>query len=272
MRKYWQQLLHTGKPTDAALAELGLTPLPFITRTTYAGWADGHTLPPAVWYDNLAANLVAPQGWAVIDHEDWGNATQAERLATAGMFATVYREIKARRPEVKFGFYGYAPKRDLFRAKMLPGNASYKEWQAENDDMAAMAAVVDGFFPTIYYFYNTAVNGVNANVGVEDYFRENLREARRIRDAYGDPNRPVFPYVWWKCHAHDADDLDPEAWQPMVEISFSEADGCVLWGGWQNTWDGSASWWLSFKNRLPRKYPAGSFVRATAAGGVHVSA
>jgi hypothetical protein len=264
---YWYQLLQADKPSAEQIQSHGLTSLPFISRTTYAGWSDGHELPPTAWYENLAANLVAPHGWAVIDHEDWPMTTQAERLATAQKFATMFLQVKAHRPDVKFGFYGYAPKRDLFRARTLPGHPDYIAWQAENDDMAAMAAVVDAFFPTLYYFYNVAVNGVNANLGVQDYYRENIRETKRLRDTYGDANRPIWPYIWWKAHAHEEDDLDDAAWLPMIEISFAGTNGCVLWGGWQRTWAEFVPKWNQFIARLPKRVQAGHYSRPTKAAG-----
>src|SRR5687768_6822545 len=117
MRRYWQQLIHTDRPSDAELAKLSLLPLPFIRRDTYDGWTDAMEPPPNEWLDDLAATLVAPQGWAAIDHEDWPQDTQANRLLAADKFVTLYEGMKSRRPEVNFGFYAYAPKRDFFRAR-----------------------------------------------------------------------------------------------------------------------------------------------------------
>lgn len=267
MPMVWHQLFQTDRPSDEALRSLSLTAMPLISRRTYAGWDDGSTLPPRAWYENLRTTLQAPYGWAVINHEDWAMTTQAERRDTAAKFAAVYTEAKKSRPEVKFGFYGFAPRRDLYRARMLPGHVDYKAWQSENDDMAAMAAVVDGFFPSIYYFYNVAVDGASANTGVADYYRENIREAARLRDTYGDRTRPIYPYIWWKAQAHDTDLLDDAAWIPMIEIAFAESDGCVLWGGSQESWSAMSAPWRTFRARLSKRTGAGMCMQMTAAAG-----
>lgn len=265
-RHIWQQLLHTGKPSTAELVALGMEPIPFIQRNTYAGWIDPEEPPPTTWLDNFAAGVVAPYGWIVVDHEHWLQDTQANRLASADKFVTFYEGMKSRRPEISIGFYSYVPKRDFFRARTLPGHADYIAWQTENNDMAAMAAVVDGFFPSIYHFYNVAVNGVDANLGVEDYYRENIRECKRMRDTYGATDRPIYPYIWWRAHSHEGF-LDMAAWEPMVEIALAQADGCILWGGFQEDWDPTQEWWPAFLARLPQLAVAGRSVRPTSAAG-----
>jgi hypothetical protein len=263
----WHQLLQVDRPTTAQFAGMGVKHLPFIDRLTYAGWTDPLVQAPEAWLDNMASTLVAPYGWAGVDHEGWPHSTQAERLATSALFAVFHNNLRTWRPDVRFVHYGYAPKRDLFRAKTLPGHPDYIAWQAENDDMAEMAAVVDGFAPSIYYFYNEEQHGVGINAGVEDYYRENIREAKRLRDTYGDPTRPIYPYIWWKAHSAETEDLDPAAWNPMVDISLSEADGCILWGGFQNAWSDSNAWWKYFRGALPRRHRAGVAGRVSQAAG-----
>lgn len=265
-RHIWQQLLHTGKPTTAELLTMGLEPIPFVQRNTHAGWTDPDELPDEAWLDNFAEDTVAPYGWIAVDHENWLQDTQANRLASADKFVDFYNGMKSRRPDINIAFYSYVPKRDFFRARTLPGHADYIAWQAENDDMAAMAAVVDGFLPSIYHFYNVEVNGVDANLGVVDYYQENIRECKRMRDTYGDSNRPIYPYIWWRAHSHEGL-LDMAAWEPMVEIALAQADGCILWGGFQEQWDPTQEWWQAFLDRLPQLVTAGSAVRIAGAAG-----
>ena len=264
---YWQQLLQTGKPTAAQFEGMGLHPLPFIQRTTYQGWTDGTDVPPEAWYENMAANLVAPYGWAMVDQEDWPMDTQENRLASSAKFVTLFNGLKAHRPELKWGFYGMMPKRDLFRAREGVGDPTYIEWQAENDDLAAMAAVVDGFFPSIYFFYNIDQNGAAANDGVEEYLVENIREAKRLRDTYGDPTRPIYPYIWWMRTPTGVGFLDDVAWIPMMEHAFALTNGCVIWGGFQEAWDDTAGWWQKFRARLPKRVQAGHYSQAKSAAG-----
>ena len=279
MRRYFHDLSHVGRPTDAVLRNTyGLWPLPLTRRDTFAGWTDGMTTPPEVWYDNAAAALNPPDGWVAIDHEDWPQTTQDDRLLAADKFVTLYTGLKSRRPDLNFAFYGYCPKKDVYKAITLPGHPSYIEWQKENDDMAAMAAVVDGFLPSIYWFYDTATNGPGANNSVLDYFEQNLAEARRLCRTYGDPNRPIFPYIWWRRNDNTAL-VDPEVWSLMIDVAFSQADGCILWGGWEylnsptNTvagnanWDDTAPWWSTFRSKMPKTKLAGAGAVRTRAGG-----
>jgi hypothetical protein len=256
-------------------AQYGLKPLYLTVRTSYAGWDDGSGLPTSTWYDNAAADLDPDDGWVLIDHETWPNTTQAERLATATKFATVYSEMKTRRPDLNFGFYGYVAKRDLFRATKAIDHADYLAWQAENDDMAEMAAAVDGFFPTIYFFYTIATDGEIAIADAALYYQRNLEETARLRTTYGDADRPIYPYIHWR-RTDDADILDASVWSDMVDAAFSYADGCVLWGGWDSdeqapaAWADDAegqAWWLTFTGKLPKLYRAGRSAVMTAAAG-----
>ena len=37
----------------------------------------------------------------------------------------------------------------------------------------------------------------------------------------------------------------PDAyWKMELETAKQYADGVVIWGGWTETWDNNASWWL----------------------------
>lgn len=276
-RNYFQGMLHSGKPSDAALrSAYGLKPLYLTVRTSYTGWTDETALPTTDWYDNAADDLDPPDNWGMIDHEAWPATTQAERLATATKFATVYTEMKTRRPDLSFGFYGYCCIRDLFRAVKDKDHADYLTWQGMNDDMAAMASVVDGFFPTIYFFYTIDPDGEIAVAPATLYYQRNLEETRRLATTYGDPDRPIYPYIHWR-KTNDLYPLDDAVWAAQVDAAFSYADGCVLWGGWdvaENTgpvtWADDAeneTWWQTFRSKLPNRYQAGSFARVTTAAG-----
>lgn len=271
----FQGLLQTGKPSDAALRDVyGLLSLPLTVRTSFAGWPDGSTTPPEVWFDNAAAALNPPHGWVLVDHEDWPMvaATQAQRLATAQKFVTLYNGLKSRRPDLKFGFYSYTTIYDYYRAREASDSTEYRAWKAENDDMAAMAAVVDGFFPPIYYFFNLAGDGPGALTKYQAYMDHVLDETIRVRNAYGDPTRPIYPYIWWRVQDAGAtlDDstlLDEEVWAYMIEVAMARSTGPILWGGFNETWTDASPWWQTFRARLPKRVKAGQFSRPTPAAG-----
>ncbi len=267
-REYFHGLLQTGRPSDAQFElTYGLKPLPITTRTSFSGWSDGATLPPAQWFDNAAAGLAPTHGWVLIDHEDWPQGTQAERLDTASKFSALYAGLKSRRPDLKIGFYSYAPKRDLFRAIKAHSDPDYLAWQDENDDMAEMVSVVDGLFPSIYYFYTRAVNGdatITAHIPL--YFQENIAEAKRLRQRYGRPTNPIYPYIWWMRH-DETSELDADVWQAMIAQATDLADGFVLWGGWLQSWDGRAAWWKTVRDQMRTRQPRKNQGRMTAAAG-----
>lgn len=249
-KRIFEGLLHTGRPAFDTL--YGIQPLRFISRTSYAGWSDGATLPPAAWYDNVAAAYTNANNYLLVDHEDWPNTTQAERLATAAKFVTMYQELKTRLPGFQIGFYSYTTKRDWFRAIQGEEDADYQEWQAENNDMAAVTAVVDFFAPSIYMFYTRAVDGAEVVANAPAYFLANVNEAKRVRTAYG-RNQPIFPYVLHQRTDLTAD-IDVDVYVEMVRTAYLEADGAILWGGWDGAampWAENATWWGRFLKDFP---------------------
>lgn len=249
-KRCFEGFLHTGRPDFDDL--YGIWPLRFISRTSYSGWSDGATLPPAAWYDDVAAGYTNAHNYLLVDHEDWPDTTQAERLATAEKFVTMYQELKTRLPNFEIGFYSYTTKRDWFRAITGPAHADYQEWQAENDDMAAMSAVVDFFAPSIYMFYTRAVDGDEVVANAQTYFTANINEAIRVRTAYG-RGQPVYPYVLPQ-RADLSTDIDIDVWIDMCRTAYTEADGMILWGGWDGSavpWDEFAHWWINFKAAFP---------------------
>jgi hypothetical protein len=273
-RRYFYDLLHTGKPAAAEFWRLGMEPLPAVTRLSFSGWDDATGMPTQEYYDLAAAGLSSAHGWVAIDHEAWPRTTKADRRETSDRFAEVCTTLQRLRPDLKYGFYEFLPRRDVFRARKLDGHADYEAWQSENDDMASAAAVVDGFFPSLYYFYNIEDDGQDANLEVDRYIRENIREARRMIRQYGDPNRPIYPYIWW-MKEDPMGLLDASTWETIIEIVFSDADGCILWGGWQETWEDDAvgqAWWKAFTSRLPKTKLAGALARPTGAAGVYATA
>ena len=54
-----------------------------------------------------------------------------------------------------------------------------------------------------------------------------------------------------------ATDLDADVWETTLRISLDEADGLVLWGGWQVPWDENAPWWVTLRARPTDKRRTG---------------
>lgn len=248
-KQTFEGFLHSAVPDLDA--QYGIKRLRFINRTSYSGWTDDTALPPAAWYNNVAAGYTNPHNYLLIDIESWPVSTQAERLATSDKFATVYAELKSRRPDLQIGFYAYPTIRDLFNAILPHGDANYLAWQAKNNDFATIWAVVDIVFPSIYWFYNTALDGPGANNNSHLYFHENIGEAIRCRTTFGH-NQPIVPYVTFDAVSHASGNLvDPIVWDDMVRTAYLEADGLILWGGFTETWSNGNPWWINFTALWP---------------------
>ena len=251
-RHYFFDLLHLGLPPVAAIERTyKMEHAPAVTRLSFPGWTDGARLPPPSWYDAAAAGLRPIHGWVLIDHEDWFDETQAQRLATASNFATLYRGLKSRRPDLKFAFYAFGIKHHNTWPAFGIDSPDYQSWQRMSEDYAEMLAVVDALCPSLYFWYTEADDGLAfTQARSPGLFRGYLTESRRLLDKYGAPNRPVYPYIWWR--KHDASkDLEDWIWRDMLETTLSLADGFVLWGGYQQTWNRGEAW---LKSLLDARY------------------
>ena len=182
--------------------------------------------------------------------------TQADRRATAGKYVALYAGLKQRRPDVAIGWYMDPGRRDFWRAIAGRYSEQYKAWQSENTDLAQiMAPVTDVYLPSVYFFYTRDTYPANVDYAGM-YVSENINEARRVRDAYGKPSSPIYPYVWYRRH-DDSRDLDPDAWETIRQTCLAEADGFVAWGGWGKPWDENAPWWVTLKAQLMDKRRTG---------------
>lgn len=271
-RHYFFDLLHTGLPSISTMERTyGIQHAPAVTRLSAPGWTDGTQLPPGSWYDTVAASLNPPHGWVLVDHEDWFETTQAQRLATASNFATLYNGLKSRRPDLKFAFYAFGLKHNNTWPALGTASADYQTWQQQSNDYAEVLAVVDALCPTLYFWYTEADDGLAfTQARSPGLFRGYLTDARRLLDQYGAPNRPVYPYIWWR--KQDASkDLELWIWKDMLAQCKELADGFVLWGGYQQTWDANA-WWINpFLESISRqvKQPRGGHrAKTTSAAGM----
>ena len=271
-RHYFFDLLHAGLPSIPTIERTyGIQHAPAVTRLSAPGWTDGTKLPPGSWYDVVTENLNPSHKWVLVDHEDWFDGTQAQRLATASNFATLYRGLKSRRPDLKFAFYAFGIRHHNTWPAFGIDSPDYQSWQRMSEDYAEMLAVVDALCPSLYFWYTEADDGLAfTKARSPGLFRGYLTESRRLLDKYGAPNRPIYPYIWWR--KHDASkDLELWIWKDMLAQCKELADGLVLWGGYRQTWDANA-WWINpFLGSISHqvKHPrAGHRVKTTTAAGM----
>jgi hypothetical protein len=228
--------LYKTKPN---LAQFGLTPI----SVEYPGvlWPatspDMQNVPDATVVQKLAAGANQSAGLAVVDIEQWSvvgdPATVAESVAKYQQTLQMFQQDA---PSLQFGYYAIAPIRNYWDVMAGPQSAGYLAWQQENDAVAPIAQQADALFPSLYTFYTD-------QAGWKKYAIANIAEARRIA-----PGKPVYVFLWPQYDAStgaQGGDYLPDAyWQMELETAKQYADGVVIWGGWTETWDNNASWWL----------------------------
>jgi hypothetical protein len=268
-KQMYSGLLHSGKPDLDAL--YGIWDLQFVSpvnRAYLTGvWPNFATeMPPAAWYDALAANYTNPHNMLILDMEQpalFPSGNHVDRLATAAKLVTMHNEMKTRRPDLSIGFYQFPHYGGRFddisgvTAASLPGGANYIAWQAANADFAALWAVVDFVAPAMYYPYDsvTAPAAPISQPYIHYFFTAIVTETKRCRTLYGH-NQPIIPYVWF-AHAplNPGLDIDQIVWEDMIRTAWLEADGMILWGGQEagvtQPWNENKMWWRQFKEKVP---------------------
>lgn len=63
--------------------------------------------------------------------------------------------------------------------------------------------------------------------------------------------------MWWNIANGSDAPMPLDMWETMVRVTMGEADGLVLWGGYQQAWDENAPWWVTIKARLTDKRRTG---------------
>jgi hypothetical protein len=140
-------------------------------------------------------------------------------------------------PDMKFGFYGVAP-RSPYWAVLLNKKDDLEELWTTNRHSAVIAARVDYLFPSLYTFYDDPSGWELAALAT-------LKEARQY-------DKPVYPFLWPEFHDSNVKlrgtQIPREFWRRQLELCRQHADGLVLWGGFKQLWDEEAPWWVETKS------------------------
>jgi hypothetical protein len=229
-------LLYKAKPN---LGQFGLTPI----NVEYPGvlWPktspDMQNVPDETVVQKLAAGASQSAGMAVVDIEQWAVTGDPVTVAQSiSKYQETLQMFKQDAPSLQFGYYATAPIRDYWDVMAGPKSAGYLAWQKQNDAVAPIAQQADALFPSLYTFYAD-------QAGWQKYAIANIAEARRIA-----PGKPVYVFLWPQYDAstgaQGGDYLPDDYWKMELETAKQYADGVVIWGGWTETWDNNASWWL----------------------------
>ena len=172
-----------------------------------------------------------------------------EHWPTCGMTAVTVRADSVRklslaaawfqnqRPDLLVGFYALPPCRDYWNATSADP-AKYQSWQAINDGLAPLVSQINISSPSLYTFYADQTGWVK-------YARANIAEAQRLSAG-----KPVYPIVWNQFHDSNVQlkgkYIPADFWKLQLEtIREAGAQGIIVWGGWQETWDENAPWWVA---------------------------
>lgn len=188
------------------------------------------------------ARTLKPGSIACIDIECWpvNDPNPAVARASIEKYLTVARIFKKESPLVRIGFYGVLPIRDHWRANGKKGPIGFSQWQKENDTLKPLAKAVDYIFPSLYT--------LDADPQYWRVFAEtNIAEARR----YG---KPVCPFLWPQYHEAlkqlSGQYLPKTFWELELDTCYRNADGIVVWGGYQEQWEENAPWWVATRKFL----------------------
>jgi hypothetical protein len=228
--------LYKGKPTAA---QLGMKPITILYQA--AMWPgksdDPQSVPNADVVRALALKASQSGGIAVVDIEQWQlTGDLAATAQSVDKYQQTLQMFQQAAPSLQVGFYSVAPIRDYWSPIDGTLSSNYLAWQQQNNTVTPIAQAANALFPSAYTFYTD-------QAGWKKYAIAQIAEARRIG-----PGKPVYLFLWPQYEngksSTDAEYLTDDYWKMELETARQYADGVVIWGGWKQTWDSNASWWL----------------------------
>jgi hypothetical protein len=228
--------LYQGKPSAA---QLGMKAISVIYQASM--WPsksdDPQSVPDADVVQALALKASQSGGIAVVDIEQWPVTGDPATVAqSVDKYQQTLQMFQQAAPSLQVGYYSVAPIRDYWSPNDGPQSSNYLAWQQQNNKVAPIAQAANAVFPSAYTFYTD-------QAGWQTYAIAQIAEARRIA-----PGKPVYLFLWPQYDngqgAQGGDYLSDDYWKMELETAKKYADGVVIWGGWTQTWDSNASWWL----------------------------
>ena len=229
--------LYQGKPSAA---QLGMKPITVIYQASMwpAKSDDPQSVPDADVVQALALKASQSGSIAVLDVEQWQVTGDPATVAqSVDKYQQTLQMFQQAAPSLQLGYYSVAPIRDYWSPIDGPQSPNYLAWQQQNNTVAPIAQEANALFPSAYTFYTD-------QAGWQTYAIAQIAEARRIA-----PGKPVYLFLWPQYDngqgAQGGDYLPGAYWKMELETAKQYADGVVIWGGWTQTWDSTASWWLT---------------------------
>lgn len=237
----FDSLLYKGKPD---LTPLGFRPIKLVYSTKEM--FEGGKFDESAWSAAVtrAASDTVP---AALDIEEWrvSGISKGEIGANIAKYQKALELARLAAPKTRIGYYGLVPERNYWAPVKKDRNA-LKEWNDTNRSLRVIAEKVDFLFPSIYTFYNDPA-------GWEIYAKEMLQEARKFR-------KPVYAFIWPEFHDSNKElagqNIPAKFWAKELDLCRHHADGVVIWGGFQKSWDENAPWWAAtkeFMQKIPKR-------------------
>lgn len=193
-----------------------------------------------------ARRLCSP--FIVIDIEAWSiyrsQRYPVEAAAAIAKYQQTVAMTRTQGPDLKVGLFSPLPVHSGYDRLIAPADSAlHAEMVVDNDNLVGLAGTVDAIFPIGYTYTDNRSEWAFA-------ISKQISEARRIR-----PNAPVYVFLWpqYADYAPTPTDLrsqwlPADYWREQLEKVYEQADGVVIWGGWngsRRSWDGQAPWWLA---------------------------
>jgi Hyaluronidase len=231
--------LYVQKPN---LTPFGVSPIMVIYSASMWNSTEDHlNIPNAKMIQTVALQASRSTGIAVIDIENWPNVGDPAKVAnTVQKYQATIQLFKQSAPSLRIGYYGVVPIFNYGNAIRDSNSPEYRAWQATNDRVAAAAQAADVLFPAIYTYFKD-------QEGWQKVAIAQIKEARRLA-----PGKPVYVFLWPQLDegGKGGDYLPRDYWRMELETARQHADGVVIWGGYKQTWDNNAPWWLETQSFL----------------------
>lgn len=204
----------------------------------------GHTEIDIDFLKNVAKNLPKSSIPYILDIELWNVHMDDDMEANKNIdkYILVIDTMKKARPDLKFGYYGVLPNSNYF-APVNRASQELDKWLHVNKRLKRLASHVDVVCPSVYTF--------GPDIDKWKVFAiANIQEAKK----YG---KPVYPFIWPQFHECNLKlkwtYIGNEYVYEELSLVSREADGVIMWGGWDLTndramqWDENAPWWQMTK-------------------------
>jgi len=179
-----------------------------------------------------------------LDIEHWPLKADKETVnKSKRKYIDIVRRFKKLMPDKMIGLYGVIPIRNYYDALKI-NSPGYDAWTKQIDGISEIADEVDIFFPSLYTFRSNKMDWVK-------YAEANINQVKRF-------NKPVIPLIWPQYHQSNRfiglSYISKDFWSLQLETIAKNADGVLVWGGWdvkkrkRQKWNAAADWWHVVKN------------------------